>query len=55
VQTLSLRCGDRFGTSWSMVPIGWLGVQRWVDCLLAHMRLLGIDHAHLLFDSRTNW
>ena len=51
MQTLSLRCGDRFGMSWSMVRIGWLGVQRWVDCRLAHMRLLGIGRAHLLFGS----
>jgi len=55
VQTLSLRCGDRFGMSRSLVRIGWLSVQRWVDCRLAHMRLLGIGRAHLLFGSRTCW
>jgi hypothetical protein len=37
VQTLSLRCGDRFGMCLSMVRIGWLGVQHWVTCRLAHM------------------
>ena len=51
MRTLSLRCGDRFGMSWSMVRIGWLGVQRWVDCRLTHVRLLGIGRAHLLFGS----
>ena len=53
VQTLSLRCGDRFGMCFSMVRIGWLGVQRWVDCRLAHTRLMGIGRAHMLFGSHT--
>ena len=37
VQTLLLRCGDRLGRCLSMVRIGWLGVQRWVNCRLSHM------------------
>ena len=53
VQTLSLRCGDRLGMSWSMVRIGWLGVRGWVDCRLAQMRLMGIGRAHMLFGSHT--
>ena len=53
VQTLLLRCGDRLGRCLSMVRIGWLGVQRWVDCRLAHTRLMGIGRAHMLFGSHT--
>ena len=45
------RCGVVIGSACpgSMVRIRWLGVQRWVDCRLAH--LMGIGRAHMLFGS----